>query len=291
MSVFISWSGKRSERAASALSFWFKSEVESFPVWMSSSEIAPGDRWGKTLHEQLKRSSAGVLCVTPDNLHSPWLMYEAGALAIATKNGNVIPYLIDIEPSTLPAPLLQFQYVNADRNGTRDLVDALTTGALSEETRLHLLRRFDETWESLAHALGFVIEVTYRDGIVILETSAIRMGEDLGKQLTARIAAELLKRQPKFLLDLSSADEVADSALGFLFAGLAAAHQKDADVAVTFGESLRQKFASAGVLSIVRYFSTREAALQYFADEGKHGHSGGETDILTAQIYTARGPD
>ena len=51
--------------------------------WMSSQDIGKGKPWFGSISEQLAKSEVCIICVTPENLDSRWLMYEAGAIAHA----------------------------------------------------------------------------------------------------------------------------------------------------------------------------------------------------------------
>src|SRR4051794_23703691 len=80
MKVFICWSGERSHQIAKALYYWlpkFKSDLEPFV----SSELEKGIYWFSQIMHELERSKVGIICLTPENLHSTWLHFEAGALA------------------------------------------------------------------------------------------------------------------------------------------------------------------------------------------------------------------
>ena len=79
--VFIGWSGDRSKKLAVALRESLKNVFEDLDVWMSESEIEVGSLWIEKLNRALNSSSFGVLCLTPENLNAPWLLFEAGSLA------------------------------------------------------------------------------------------------------------------------------------------------------------------------------------------------------------------
>jgi hypothetical protein len=91
MKIFLSWSGEKSRIVASALSQWLPSLVPTTKPWMSE-QIRAGDRWESELVKELKNTDCGVLCLTAENLQSPWLNFEAGALSKAVDKSRVIPY-------------------------------------------------------------------------------------------------------------------------------------------------------------------------------------------------------
>src|SRR5229473_2295304 len=118
MDVFISWSGKRSQRVADALHRYLPQMINAVDPWLSSTDIEAGARWGADIAAKLEKSTVGILCLTPGNLESTWLHFEAGALAKTLENTFVCPYLFDLKPSDVKGPLAQFQAMTADEPGT-----------------------------------------------------------------------------------------------------------------------------------------------------------------------------
>jgi hypothetical protein len=123
---------------------------------MSASDVEAGARWNERIQHQLNESRFGILCVTHENINSPWLLFEAGALAKTIEGNFVCPYLIGLEPVDLPqGPLSQFQAKRACRSETRDLLLSINQ-ALGEQ-RLEqgrVDRGFDRWWPDLETALA-----------------------------------------------------------------------------------------------------------------------------------------
>ncbi len=159
MNVFLSWSGRLSKAVAEALRDWLPNVIQSVEPWMSSADIEKGARWNVNIAQQLDATSIGVLCITPGNLTSPWLLFEAGALSKTLGSALVCPYLLGVEPTDLKGPLVQFQAARAERDDTRRLVhsinSALRSGALPE-------KRVDEAftvwWPQLEQRLRVLSE-------------------------------------------------------------------------------------------------------------------------------------
>jgi len=82
MEIFISWSGDRSKVIAEALNGWIPKVIQRLAqhVWMSASDIDPGQRWNREVAEKLAGSTFGILCLTEENLNAPWILFEAGAI-------------------------------------------------------------------------------------------------------------------------------------------------------------------------------------------------------------------
>lgn len=80
MKVFISWSGSQSRAIAEAFRDFIGNVIQNVTPFMSSHDIEAGSRWQDRLAKELAESVVGVLCLTPDNLGSEWVQFEAGAL-------------------------------------------------------------------------------------------------------------------------------------------------------------------------------------------------------------------
>lgn len=97
--------------------------------WMSNSDIQPGDRWSNEVARQLQLSNFGILCVTAENLSSPWILFEAGALAKSVDEGRVVPLLFELDFSSISGPLAQFQAKKCDQEGLSEIVVGINKGA------------------------------------------------------------------------------------------------------------------------------------------------------------------
>lgn len=150
MDVFISWSGTRSGAAAEALRAWLPKIINAVRPWLSSADIDKGARWGSDIAVRLESSKAGIICLTPGNLQSEWILFEAGALSKTIQNTFVCPLLIDLEPTEVKGPLAQFQATKAVRGDVLKLLKTLNTG-LGEAalTEAHIEEAFDVWWPKL----------------------------------------------------------------------------------------------------------------------------------------------
>ena len=98
MRVFISWSGSRSNSLATFLEQWIPRVIQVVEPWVSSASIDPGTRWSDEVSRALEDLQFGILCLTPENLTSPWILFEAGALSKIVLKSHVVPYLFGFEP-------------------------------------------------------------------------------------------------------------------------------------------------------------------------------------------------
>jgi len=147
--VFISWSGPTSRAVAEALRDWLPNVIQNLQPFMSSDDIAAGNRWQAEIANRLQSSIFGLVCVTKDNQHSAWLNFEAGAIAKSIDVSRVVPLAIDLTESEIEQPLAQFQAQPLSETGIRKTVRSInsySTEPLSEES---LNRAFVKWWPEL----------------------------------------------------------------------------------------------------------------------------------------------
>lgn len=135
MKVFVSWSGERSKLVAEGLRKNLKLIDNAIEPFMSELDVGPGRRWISELNRELESTKVGIICLTCENLQTPWLLFEAGSVSKSVSETCVLPYLLDVQCSGLPEPLRQFQSVKADKEGTKNLVLAIYR-SLGNESRL-----------------------------------------------------------------------------------------------------------------------------------------------------------
>jgi hypothetical protein len=125
--IFIGWSGARSEQVARALHDFLASILEGeMEPWMSQRDIFVGQSWLSELHAQLKEARFGIFCLTPENRHQPWLLYELGVLSSQPGRENAAcPLLFDLDGRELTLPWTRFQQATADEKGLYKLLDAI----------------------------------------------------------------------------------------------------------------------------------------------------------------------
>lgn len=150
MDVFISWSGERSRAAADALRNWLPKIINAIKPWLSSEDIDKGARWSTDVAMRLESAKAGIICLTPNNLHSDWILFEAGALSKTLKNTFVCPFLIGLEPADVKGPLAQFQATRATKKDLLQLLKTLNAALEgSALTDSHIDEAFEVWWPKL----------------------------------------------------------------------------------------------------------------------------------------------
>lgn len=156
MKVFISWSGERSKLVAEALRYWLPKVIQAIEPWMSANDIEKGARWRTELGDRLGQSSFGIICLTPENLESPWLHFEAGALSKQQPGARVCTYLFDLEPDAVAEPLAQFQTTRFHFEDTRSLIHTLNRSQQVKLAESEIDEAFDVWWPRLYERLSTI---------------------------------------------------------------------------------------------------------------------------------------
>ena len=92
MKVFLGWSGSASHKVALAFHGWLLNVIQAIKPYISSEDIAEGARWSTEIAKELESSNFGIIFVTKENVHSPWINFEAGALSREIEKSHVTPW-------------------------------------------------------------------------------------------------------------------------------------------------------------------------------------------------------
>lgn len=150
MKIFISWSGELSKNIAEIFRQWIPGVIQAVKPYYSPDDITKGTRWSSEISKELDASKLGIICLTKDNLNSPWIMFEAGALSKNIDKSKVCPLLFDIEPSDIQGPLVQFQAAKFSKKEMKKVIKMINSelgdGALASDV---LDNVFDMWWVKL----------------------------------------------------------------------------------------------------------------------------------------------
>lgn len=156
MKVFLGWSGDRSYKTAETFYAWLPKVIQAVEPFISSG-IPKGKRWGASLAGELEETKVGILCLTRDNLNSPWILFEAGALS-KTKDAYVCTFLLDIGTADVEEPLASFQHTTFKKEDIQKLLETINKAvkdsggpALSES---NLNEIFETFWPKLEEKLS-----------------------------------------------------------------------------------------------------------------------------------------
>jgi hypothetical protein len=123
--VFLAWSGTVSQKMAGLLKDYLPLFVRNIDIFLSE-DITKGKRWHTEIANALGSTKFGILCLTPENLTSEWIHFEAGALSKTIDDStHVCPLLLDVKKSDLKEPLASFHATIFEKEEFKKLVKDL----------------------------------------------------------------------------------------------------------------------------------------------------------------------
>jgi hypothetical protein len=124
MAIFICWSGSESKRFAEDTRSFLEQVLPGIEFFLSS-DIEKGALWFGELTSSLQKAKAGVVCLTPQNLLSPWMHFEVGALFSRRKQQRVFVYTLGVRSDELKGPFGHFQSSIATKDETMKMVRSI----------------------------------------------------------------------------------------------------------------------------------------------------------------------
>lgn len=124
MAIFICWSDAESKRFAEDTRRFLEQVLPGIEFFLSA-DIEKGAFWFGELTSNLQKAKAGVVCLTPQNLLSPWMHFEVGALFSRRKQQRVFVYTLGVGPDELNGPFGHFQSSSTTKDETMKMVGSI----------------------------------------------------------------------------------------------------------------------------------------------------------------------
>lgn len=155
MELFISWSGVRSNSLAKVFKTYLPKILPNLVfnnIFMSSSDIDKGEVWFYQIQKKLKNADAVLVLLTEENIDSPWILFEAGAVS-NIGNNLVFTYLIDNIHIDASSPLSHFQAITSpSEKNTKELILSLYDGDRINE----VIASFNDYWPNIEKVLNSI---------------------------------------------------------------------------------------------------------------------------------------
>lgn len=130
MKISIFWSGDLSGKLAHLLGKWLSDIMPWLRVHIPPAERYRGIGWFSDELKGFQDTEFAILSLTKENLHSPWLSFEAGALLKHLDRSSIYPVAVDLTIADVSGPLAQFQLVGMDKEGILKLIRAINQRSL-----------------------------------------------------------------------------------------------------------------------------------------------------------------
>lgn len=156
--IFISWSGELSKALGEAVRDWIPKVLQSVKPYFTPDDIEKGARWAKEIGQELESSQLGIICLTQENQHSPWILFEAGALSKNLEESKVCPILFNFDTTDLKGPLSSFQATKFNKEDFKKLLESINNSC--NETKLdqkNLEETFDMWWPKLEEKIKNIL--------------------------------------------------------------------------------------------------------------------------------------
>ena len=204
MKIFISWSGNKSKNVATYLKSWIEQIIQAADPWISV-DIDKGKKWNGEIINELAESRVGIICLTRDNLNSPWILFEAGALSKAS-DSYVCTFLLDISPTDLTGPLSIFQATKFNKEDIFKLLISINNNVKlsggKNLTNENLKSLFKVFYPQLEEELNKIISATGTESKEEIRTDRELLEEAVQLLRKSKPPAESnLEKEAKKLLD------------------------------------------------------------------------------------------
>lgn len=156
MKVFISWSGEQSKRIAQRLCDWIEQVLQAVEPWIST-DIEKGKRWNSEIARKLEDSKVGIFCMTPDNLSSEWIHFEAGAIS-KSSDAYVCTLLYKVIPTDVSSALSQFQATRFEKSEILKLLKNINSQVGKSGGKPLKEKALESVFESLWPQLEFSLK-------------------------------------------------------------------------------------------------------------------------------------
>lgn len=161
MRLFLSWSKEQSRRVARLLREWLPKVLPGIEPWMSEVDTEKGTPWWEGINDALVAASNVIVCLTKENLKSPYLYYEAGAIAGKFGRKRIYPLLLEMGSASISdGPFGQLQATFDTEEQWQLLLQSLNGGLDKPFPEAEWKTRFAEHWAELRKCLDEIAGVS-----------------------------------------------------------------------------------------------------------------------------------
>lgn len=153
LTIFLSWSGPASQAAAQAIGRAIEDVFSDARPWISSKDIQLGQEWFTELRGALDTTRFAVACLTRRNAASPWVLFEAGAVAGKLQGLKLVTVLLEGDVTDLVDPMARFNNTRFDHDGMLRLFESINISLGAPMKPLALQAAFEAMWPPLDAAV------------------------------------------------------------------------------------------------------------------------------------------
>ncbi|HYL99067.1 MAG TPA: hypothetical protein VEZ90_08950 [Blastocatellia bacterium] len=107
--------------------------IQGVKAWVSAADIEAGQRWNDAINAELRDTTFGIICITPENQPHRGFSSRRAHLRKPSINVRGCPYLVGMKTADLqPGPLTQFQAKLANESDTEAILKAINAARGAE---------------------------------------------------------------------------------------------------------------------------------------------------------------
>jgi hypothetical protein len=117
---------------------------------MSSKDIRGGERSIRILSGILESCNYGICFIDDENVRSPWISFEAGAISKNVNASRLVVLLQNDKCINLlsDTPLHDFEYKFVTKDEIKNLIDEIADRYGMEKSKKNILKRLDDGWNN-----------------------------------------------------------------------------------------------------------------------------------------------
>lgn len=159
MKIFISWSGQLSQKIGEEFKNWLPAVLQTVKPYFTPSDIEKGSRWSSDIAKELEQCKVGIFIFTKENVNSPWMIFEAGAISKTIDNSKVCPILFGLDNADFKGPLTQFQTSQFNKTDLKKLIKTINNNLADQKLEDKVLEEvFEMWWPKLEHKINKLLE-------------------------------------------------------------------------------------------------------------------------------------
>lgn len=260
MKVFISWSGDTSKALAAAIASWLPRMVPGVTPYFSPEDTTKGARWRAVIEKQLAQCKIGLSCMTMDNLHAPWIMFEAGALSKGATATKLCPVLFGANTSASDGPLSLFQCARFSKKEMKKAVTMINDAlGNKKQTKSMLDQAYELRWPVLNEQVSKVMATAKRKGQ--LQSRKLRYDVFLSSPMAGHGRDKEYRRRRKEALELARCLSAHCGAKRISYAGFGIESKRDFEAPDTSAKDVLEAIRSSRIFVLMYRSSVVSSSL------------------------------
>ena len=133
---------------------WLEDNIANLDVFVSH-EIGLGDDWKRFIDKKLINAEMGLLILTPENVNSPWVLFESGTIY---KTGRLFPFLCGRDKGNIEGPFQGINHAEFSKDGLVKLLVEINKHSNYTLKNKNISGIVNSTWDDISATVLPMIE-------------------------------------------------------------------------------------------------------------------------------------